>query len=444
MAISLTEGTFVRLALSGAVAATADTDRVLARRVDLKGQPHLSLTFRQAAGDKTQNLPLGEALAWARSQIGAAYRNALLSTTQRNWQLHVPAQGRPRLVRHKPSTTEPPSRAHDLARETILDASASDWLHGLGVTDKQGKVRAAMADKHRQICHYVELLSHLAKECGWTSATDAQAGRVTPCAPSACQEAPGSGPPALPALVENQAPHPPALSPRPTMGEEDLVIADMGCGKGYLTFGAWHLLKRKWQRSVRVIGVEARAGLVQFTSRVAKDVHAEGLEFVSGAIESAPLPPLDGLIALHACNTATDAAILRGIELGAKLIVVAPCCHKELRPQLRHPDALAPLLRHGIMEERLAEWLTDGLRALYLEWAGYRTKVMEFVSTEHTSKNLMIAAIKCGEPCVDEAARARIVRLKEQFGMDRLALDPLLAAADVRRLRSDVPTEAAS
>ena len=106
---------------------------------------------------------------------------------------------------------------------------------------------------------------------------------------------------------------------------------------------------------------------------------------------------MDALIALHACDTATDDAIRRGIELGAKPIVVAPCCHKELRPQFGKPEPLAPVLRHGVMEERMAEWLTDGLRALFLEWAGYRTKVVEFISSEHTPKNLMIAAVRHDE-----------------------------------------------
>jgi SAM-dependent methyltransferase len=206
-----------------------------------------------------------------------------------------------------------------------------------------------------------------------------------------------------------------------------LTIADMGCGKGYLTFGAWHLFRRVWRRPVRVIGVEARPDLVQFNCRVARQIGAQELEFVEGTICSVPLSHLDALIALHACDTATDSAIIRGVGLGAKLIVVAPCCHRELRPKLRHTGALAPVLRHGLMEERLAEWLTDALRALYLEWAGYRTKVMEFVSAGHTPKNLMIAAVKTHPLGGDAGARERIERLKAEFGLGRMTLDGLLA-----------------
>jgi SAM-dependent methyltransferase len=255
-------------------------------------------------------------------------------------------------------------------------------LQGLGLLDADGKERASMADKRRQINHYLEILSHLAKERGWKD-------RAASAAP--------------------------------------LRLADMGCGKGYLTFGAWHLFRRAWNIPARVTGVEARAELVAATNGLARRIGAEGLEFVRGTIQSAALARVDALFALHACDTATDDAIRRGIELGAELIVVAPCCHKELRPRLGKPAALAAVLKHGLMEERMAEWVTDGLRALFLEWAGYRTKVIEFVAGEHTPKNLMLAAAREGEAFADAAARKRIEEFKAFFGVDRHALDPLLA-----------------
>jgi hypothetical protein len=138
------------------------------------------------------------------------------------------------------------------------------------------------------------------------------------------------------------------------------------------------------------------------------------------------LPRIDALVALHACNTATDDAIRRGIMAGAKLIVVAPCCHQEVRPQLGKPAPLAAVLEHGIMAERMAEWATDGLRALHLEWAGYRTKLIEFVGSEHTPKNLMLAAIREREPFTSDTARQRILEFKQFFGLERHALDDLL------------------
>jgi SAM-dependent methyltransferase len=388
---ALDSGAFARLTLSQPVAGDDRPEKIFGRLVVLRGATVLSLTLRYATRDVTRNLPLAKTAAWLREQLGTGFRSAWLAATGRDWQLVLPAKGRARLVAHKSSVTEPPPRAHDEARQTALDAAAHDWLHGLGVTDAAGQVRAAMADKHRQIGHYLEILSHLAKDCGWIG----------------------------------------ALASGPT-----LHFADMGCGKGYLTFGAWHLFQRVWKQPVNVIGVEARPELVESANHLARQIKADGLAFVAGTIETVPLPPVDALIALHACTTATDDAIRRGIELGAKLIVVAPCCHKELRPQLGKPEPLASVLRHGLMEERLAEWLTDGLRALFLEWAGYRTKLIEFVASEHTPKNLMIAAVRERKPFANETARKRIEELKSFFGIRRHALDPLLVGADVRRLNS--------
>lgn len=395
LAESLARGTFARLVLSSPATQGDMPEKILGRFVMLKGVPHLSLTLRYETRDVTKNLPVNEGAAWLREQLGKHFRSALVCTTQRDWQFISNEAGVARLIDHQPSAKKTPSPEHDQKRAGLLDDSARDWLEGLGVLDRDGRLRASMADKHRQIDHYLEIVSHLVKECGWTGA-----------------------PVSAPARLDSN--DPPDRRPA-------LQFADMGCGKGYLTFGLWHLFARVWKQPARVIGVETRADLVVTTNKLAKQIKAEGLEFVRGTIESATLPRVDALIALHACNTATDEAIRRGIELGAKLIVVAPCCYKEIRPQLGKPQPLASVLRHGLMEERMAEWLTDGLRALFLEWAGYRTKVMEFVGSEHTPKNLMIAAVREREPFADAAVRKQIEDLKLFFAIQRHALDPLLA-----------------
>ena len=397
LSISLADGSFVRLNISQPRQAANNPEKILARRVELKQGPHLSFTFRYATKDITKNMALPAGIEWLKGQVGCAFQSALLSTIRRDWQLSVSKSGECRLVAHKPSVTQAPSRKHDLAGQEILDGSARDWLHGLGVTDAGGKVRERMADKYRQINHYLEIFSHLAEECGWRPRGSLEREGV---ATSGCEQ------------NENA----------PTL----LTIADMGSGKGYLTFGVWHLLRRAWRIPVRVIGVEALGDLARKTTDVAQEIKAEGLEFISGTIDTAALPRVDALIALHACNTATDHAILRGIQLGARLILTAPCCHKELRPQMNHPLPLALVLRHGVMKERMSEWVTDGLRALFLEWAGYRTKIFEFVSTEHTAKNLMISAVLDGQPFGSATARGRITELKAFFGIKQHALDSLL------------------
>ena len=392
---ALADGTFIRLVLSRPVSKELP-QKIMARLIRLRGTPHLSLTLRNSTQDMAKNLVMPQVAGWLKEQLGGAFRSALLCTTTRDWQFISNESGVARLVDHKPSETQLVSQDHDKKAACILDSSAADWLHGLEILDRDGRVRASMADKHRQINHYLEIVSHLAKDCGWLEMPKEAA---------------------------------------------SFHFADMGCGKGYLTFGLWHLFARLQKRPVRVTGVESRPDLVNTTNRLAKQIGANGLEFVQGDIASVKLPPLDALIALHACNTATDDAIKRGIELGAKLIVVAPCCHKELRPQLGKPEPLAAVLRHGLMEERMAEWATDGLRALFLEWAGYRTKIMEFVGGEHTPKNLMIAAVREREAFVDVAARKQIEEMKTFLGVERHALDALLTECARPRTQQREPSE---
>jgi hypothetical protein len=381
---SLADGTFVRLLFSGAND-SSDPERILARAVELKGALHLSVTSRYPSRDEVQNLALDQVASWALSQLGTRFRNGLLCTTRADWQFTATKGKKLRLVRHKPSTTSAPGREHDRQRQTRLDESSRDWLIGLGVLSPDGEVRPSMAAKHSQIHRYLEILSHLAQDAGWLSST------------------------------------------RGSLSTGKWTIADMGCGKGYLTFGLWHLCRRVLSLPVSVLGIEQRPELVDAGNRLVNEIGANDLRFICGDIQSVDLPPLRGLIALHACDTATDFALRRGIESGAELIVVAPCCHKEVRPQLGHPAPLTRILKHGIMEERMAEWVTDGLRALVLEWAGYRTKMFEFVSPEHTPKNVMISALRERPPFVDSAARHRIEQLKRFFQIRQHALDPLLS-----------------
>jgi hypothetical protein len=181
-----------------------------------------------------------------------------------------------------------------------------------------------------------------------------------------------------------------------------------------------------------VLGVETRPELVAAANATAAPLAGDELRFLRGDIADVALPELDVLIALHACNTATDHALRRGVQAGVPLLVVAPCCHQEVRPQLGSPAPLAPVLRHGLMQERIAEWATDGLRALVLEWAGYRTKVIEFVGSEHTAKNVMLAAVKRADPvaaAVRAEQRAAIDGFRRFFGIEHHALDALLATA---------------
>ena len=374
LAGAATEGALVKLTLGKPRPGAADPTlrNVFVRPVALKTGPHLSFVFRHATRDVTKNLPPAEAVATVERLLAADFLDAHLFTPLHTAQLEQSADSaRPARLRVKTADSAPPipPATHDRAKSRVL-AADSPWLRALGVTNDRGQPREDMAHKFRQIEKFAELLQSLLTEAG----LDAGNASETPEAPA-------------------------------------LRIADMGAGKGYLTFALAALLGPR----ARITGIERRADLVATCNRVAAECgFAAHLNFVQGDIPATPetaratLGELDVLIALHACDTATDDALAAGHAAGARLLVVSPCCQKELRAQLTAPPVLANALRHGIFQERQAEFVTDALRAQLLEAAGYRTKVFEFISTEHTAKNLMIAAVRQREtPARAALARAR-------------------------------------
>jgi SAM-dependent methyltransferase len=385
---AVADNTLAKLTLGKPRGADPTLENLLVRPVALKTGPHLAFVWRHATRDITKNHPPAEALALLEPLIGADFLDAHLFTATQTAQLECQPDGSSRVrVKQVAATASVPvaSPTHDRVKSHLLPADAP-WLSGLGVTNNRGQPRDGMADKFRQIQKFTELLSHLLVD----------AGLYTP-----------SLVPGIPATVSAKA-------------GGTLRVIDMGSGKGYLTFAVTALLGDRAQ----VQGIEARPGLVELCNRVARENNLTNLSFTAGQIDSHPVEnrnskfenPLDVLIALHACDTATDDALAKGIAAGATLLVVSPCCQKELRPQLSAPPVLADALRHGIFQERQAEFVTDALRAQLLEWAGYHTKVFEFVSTEHTAKNLMIAAIK-GRPPGDPAAASRLRDFAAFYGI---------------------------
>jgi hypothetical protein len=205
----------------------------------------------------------------------------------------------------------------------------------------------------------------------------------------------------------------------------------MGSGKGYLTFALYDHLTATPVRTISVTGVEAREDLVLFCNKTAQKAGFDGLRFVRGTIDSYDAAGADLLIALHACDTATDDAIYKGIRADAKLIIVAPCCHKQIRREMEKGAAdssLEPMLRHGIFLERQAEMATDTLRALLLERHGYAVKAFEFISDSHTPKNVMIVAERKKGAAKDiDAVTRRIESFKQLLGIRFHYLETLLA-----------------
>ncbi len=357
---SVRDGSLVKLTLGKPRGADRTLQNLLVRPITLRGEPHLSFVWRHERQDITKNHVPEDAITQLAALIGSDFHSAHLFTAVRMAQLEYNKKGEPRLAYGPPAAEAPAAATHDRAKHRLLTPASQAWLEQLGVTNAQGNVREGLADKHRQIHKFVEVLSHLC-----------------------------------------------ATAPLPT--ERPLAIADMGCGKGYLTFATHDYFNLVTQRPAQVRGIEARAELVTLCNRIARETDRPQLNFLQGTIANAPRSAVDVLIALHACDTATDDALARGIASGATLIVVSPCCQKELRPQLTAAPVFTSALRHGIFQERHAEFATDALRAMLVEWAGYDTKVFEFISTEHTARNLMIAATKrtaaAAGPAREEVAR---------------------------------------
>ncbi len=332
---------FVKLTLSNYKGAEPHLQKVAARVIDTKRGGRLALQFHYETRQTVKNYVFDEAVVAVRELLASGFRNAHLFTTINDFQLTVGKKSS-RLISVKPTFGERPSTSHDREKNSIVSPDAA-YLKALGIINDKGEIRSQHRDKWRQINKYVEILRD---------------------------------------LYENSS-----LIEKPT-----LKIVDMGSGKGYLTFAAYDYFSNGRKLAVEMTGIDTRQDLIDLCNQIAEACGYEGLKFVTGTITEVPVAETDILIALHACDTATDDALYKGISAGAQIIVAAPCCHKEIRRQIQPPDVLKDILKHGIMLEREAETITDGLRAMLLERSGYSTKVFEFVPTEHTPKNNMIVA----------------------------------------------------
>jgi len=386
VAASLAESRLSRLVLSKHRGPDATLNRVVVRPVVLKGQLHLSFVSSHATKDVTCNLSPDDGLVHLRELIRTHFSQANLLTSTEDVQLLVSRKGKCTLLR-KPVRGNAPAAAegsHDREKKRWVSIERP-FLVELGVTDAAHRLIPAMSRKWKQINKFVEVLD------GALAASPLAA----------------------------------AAADRP------LHVVDFGSGKGYLTFAVHDHLQRTLGRQVRVTGVELRQDLVRLCNGAIDRLGLAGLHFDEGDVRTYTPPAIDVMIALHACDTATDHAIHLGLRANASVILCSPCCHKQIRPQLLSPHPLRPILQHGVHLGQEAEMLTDGLRALLLESAGYDTQVFEFISLEHTNKNKMILAIKRAVPKGNADVLAQIHEIKAFYGIREHCLETLMAAAPV-------------
>ncbi|MFG6416350.1 class I SAM-dependent methyltransferase [Roseateles sp. DC23W] len=387
--LALAGGQFGKLLLSGPVGDDEDVERLTVRAIDLRSEPALSFLWKYRTKDVTKNHAPGAGLAEIATLLGARFRNAHLHTAAEEVQFAVSRKGREtlRVTRLDSAEAAPAPAAHDKAKQRPLEMANPVWS-ALGLTHLvkgEPSLVPAMARKWKQINRFVEILSSAVDE----------------------------------AQLQSPVPGP-------------IRVADFGSGKGYLTFAVHEWLQARGLQP-RVTGIELRDDMVRLCNAVIDGEQLAGIRFDQGDVRTQAVQPLDVMIALHACDIATDHALHVGLKSGARIIMSSPCCHKELRPQMTLPAVLRPMLQHGIHLGQEAEMVTDSLRALLLETQGYRTQVFEFIALEHTSKNKMILAVKAqGAAAEVLAARrpellAQIAEIKRFYGLREQRLERLLA-----------------
>ncbi|WP_421759602.1 class I SAM-dependent methyltransferase [Devosia sp.] len=370
---AVADGSFVRLALRNPVGPDETLKSVDIKPVLIRGDVKLGFTMHHQTKDLVQNHPPAGAIGQLRKALTTDFQQGYLFTT--GFDLLLDTQGKaPRLKQTAPTSKAPPSLAHDRSKTRLIPAGGKSYLTALGVTDADGTVLKNSGDKFRQINRYVEILAPLLKAI-----------------------------------------------PKDRLRK----LVDMGAGKGYLTFAVADYLANTLHFPTEVVGVEFRPDLVTLCNDIAERTGVANLEFVPGTIENYDSTGADVLIALHACDTATDDAIAKGIAAEAELIVVAPCCHKQIRREIETANTgndLDFLMKHGIFVERQAEMVTDAMRAMILEYFGYSTKVFEFISDLHTPKNVLIVGTRTKRGR-DPAALQKLADAKAYFGIRRHYLE---------------------
>ena len=336
-----------------------------------------SLLFQIEEYTKTQvfhkNLTAGDAGSYLTGKLSsdassqtAEFKNALVETKSFTANVLVSKKGTITIKKKMNTSTKQPkiSLSHNRKKKYILEEGIPvPFLIDLGVMTQNGSIVNAHYDKFRQINRFLEYIEDI-----------------------------------LPSLPTGR----------------ELRILDFGCGKSYLTFAIYYYLKVLKGYPVRITGLDLKEDVIRHCNELAVKYGYDKLEFLCGDIAYYDgCSQVDMVVTLHACDTATDYALAKAVGWGAKVILSVPCCQHELNKQMKN-DLLSPVLHYGILKERMAALMTDGLRAQILEANGYRTQILEFIDMAHTPKNLLIRAVYNGH-CADNKAQ----------------IDELLAAFDV-------------
>ena len=368
---SLKDNSIVKMTLSKPVSKNNELRNVYVKPILLKDNKMYQFTFRYERRDETKNFDARQTLEQVKNLVPEVFQNVSLFTLTEDVTLLVSKKGKPTLMCKKINGNREVDMSHDHEKQRLIDPT-NPWWHLLGLTSRDGKVLADMQHKFKQICKYVEIVDGVMRQ---------------------------------------------------TKFGDEIHIADMGAGKGYLTFALYEYLTTHYDKKIVMEGVEIRPELVEKINEIIR-INASlingrsNMQFIQNSIADYKPSKLDVLIALHACDTATDDAILKGIRNDAKLIICAPCCHKQVRREIEKSGKTDAMTRFGIFLERQAVMITDAVRALVLEYCGYKTQVMEFIEIDNTPKNVLIVGRKTEQPIDKESIAAQIRGLLERYGIE--------------------------
>jgi SAM-dependent methyltransferase len=326
---------------------------VVIRPVEIKSTVNLQFSYFDEEKDVSKNYRIEDVVPKVNELLALPFRNIFVESTTSHLQINISKKGKVLINEGKPTTSKTVNLIHNRQKSRILSAdNAMPFLEAVGIMTKDGKIKADMQRKYTQINEFLRLLD----ETGYFK----------------------------------------------DIGSKPVYVVDFGCGNAYLTFAIYYFLHNILNLDAHVAGVDIKADLIKRHQEKTKLLGWDQLTFQVGEISDFhPEYVPDVVIALHACDTATDDALAQGIKWNSKLIVCAPCCQHELQVQLSRastPISVLPIFHHGILFERMGDILTDTFRAAILRIMGYRTDVTQFVPIEHTAKNLLIRSMKTSNP----------------------------------------------
>ncbi len=372
LSTSVQNNEFVKLTLSKPIKKGDGLPNIYVRFIKIKEAEMFQFTYRYTTNDQVKNYTLQETIKKLEVLLIDNFRTATLFTLSNDLLVFISKKKKVSYKVNAPSFKNKLPETHDKPKERIV---FGNYLQYLGITDKNGKVIHKMADKYRQINKYLEIIESLLKA---------------------------------------------------TKLPKHIKIVDMGSGKGYLTFALYDYLVNQKKYNATVTGIELRESLVNYCNDVAQKCGFKRLDFIAQSIKDYKNNKIDILIALHACDTATDDAIFKGLSANASLIITAPCCHKQIRQQVKGIEQESPLLKYGIFKERQFEMVTDTIRALILEKNNYNTKIFEFISNEHTRKNIMLVGTKSSKRVDTSIIDKKLDSLKKTYAIKSHYLETIL------------------